>query len=390
MKKLLSVILMVTLVLSLAACGGEKGEKGEQTKDFETLKAEYQTKTPEELLSEHVKDTAKATDEEIAALVKTAVYGEINENYVFESNITDEALGLLQEEGVDGAYATDYAKNLLDDEDKMVRAYVYDSFSTYIPLDDEEIENYLLEKVKAETDPTVIACILRGLSNALSERPEFADYAVTYTQNEDPVLRYWAVYALGFYRLDDNEKYVDAMIPLLKDSDADVAELACGEIGGFGSEKAVEPLAAVLADETLVDIHSAATDSLEELWMNFPFYDGTSEAAYRAHMAYLNSDSENPEIPSWLSVSSIKNPGGGYEDWKEQSTYFSVDELITTLTKIVSDKGVDSLTRTTAIQGIGAFGTAENLEALKAIVAGDEEESYLMTTIESELEEKNQ
>ena len=301
MKKLLAVILMVPLVLSLVACGGEKDKK---TKDFETLKAEYQAKTAEELLSEHVKDTSQATDEEITSLVKTAVYGEINEKYVFESNITDKALDILQEKSVKSAYATNYAKNLLDDEDKIVRAYVYDSFSTYIPLDDKEIENYLIEKIKAETDTAVVACILHGLSNALSERPEFADYAVTYTQNEDPVIRYWATYALGFYRPDDNEKYVDAMIPLLKDSNSEVSELACGEIGGFGNEKAVEPLAAVLADEALADIHGAAADSLEELWMNFPFYDGTSEAAYRAHMAYLNSDSENPDIPDWRSISS--------------------------------------------------------------------------------------
>ena len=34
------------------------------------------------------------------------------------------------------------------------------------------IENLLIEKVKTETDNTVIACALNGLKNALSERSE--------------------------------------------------------------------------------------------------------------------------------------------------------------------------------------------------------------------------
>ena len=44
------------------------------------------------------------------------------------------------------------------------------------------------------------------------------------------------------------------------------------------------------------------------------------------------------------------------------------------------------LTRTTAIQKIGKFGTVENLEALKGMAAGD---SNLIDTIESAIADKN-
>ena len=390
MKKLLALILAGMMVFSLAACGGDdkndgKGD-GAETASFEELKAEYQSKTPEDLISENIKDKTKPSAEEIAALVKTGIYGEMSEKNIFEHNITDEALRLLTDEDIDDAYATSFYKDLIDSDDKLVKAFVYDCFADFIPLDDKELEDDLIEHVKSETDNIVIACALNGLKNALSERSEFVDYAIECTQNEDPVIRYWAAMAIGFYRMEDNDKCVDALIPLMNDSDTEVAKMACKEIGGFGNEKAVEPLSAVLADEAKVDLHGSATDSLEDLWMGYPSYEGTSEAAYRAYMAYLNTDSEYPDIPAWISVASMTNPGGKYEEWKTNSTYFNVTEVIATLTKIVGDAGVDGLTRSTAIQRIGAFGTVADLEALKAVVAGDES---LISDIDSAIAEKN-
>lgn len=372
MKKLLSVILACIMIFSFAGCG---------SKD---IAAEYANMTAEELISETIKDRANPTDEEIAALVATAAYATINEQNVFDDNITDEAIGILTQEMVKPAMPINYAAKLLDSEDVLVRAFIYDSFASYTPLESEELENILIEKVKAETDKVAIACALRGLANALSERIEFATFAASCADNEDASVRYWAANAIGFYRLEDNDVCVDAIIKLVKDPDTDVAKEACKEAGNFGNDKVVPVLAEILADEALVDIHGSATEALQELWMGYPFYKGKSEAAYRAHLAYLTTDTTNPKIPAWTAISSITNPGGQFEEWKASASYFNASELVAALSKVVCDADADKLAKTTAIQKIGAYGTKAELETLKAAVTDDS----LISKIDSEISKK--
>lgn len=394
MKKLLALVLALTMIFTLAACGGtekttsgaEKTTSGvEKSDESNKLQANYESMTDEELIKETIKDRANPTDEEIAALVGTGAYATVGENNIFEENITNEAIDTLTQEMVKPAMPINYAKKLLDSEDVLVRAFIYNSFADYTPLDDEELENLLIDKATAETDKVAVACALNGLKNALSERSEFADFAAECAKHEDASIRYWSAMVLGFYRLDDDEKYVDAMISLMQDSDVEVAKYACKKAGSLNSEKVVATIETILADETLVDLHGPATEALQELWMGYPFYKGTSEAAYRAHLAYLNTDSTNAKVPSWLAISSITNPGGEFENWKAASTYFKAEELVAALSKIVCDADVDKLAKTTAIQKIGAFGTKEELEALKAAVTGDD---TLVSKIDSEISKK--
>ena len=278
-----------------------------------------------------------------------------------------------------------YASKLLDSEDVLVRAFVYDSCMDYAPLDNDSLENLLIEKVKAETDKVAVSCGLRGLANALSERAEFAEFAVACADNGDAAIRYWAANALGFYRLEDNEACVDAMMKLIKDSDKEVAKEACKEAGNFGNEKVVPTLVEVLSDEALVDIHGSATESLQKLWMGYPLYKGNSEAAYRAHLAYLTTNTTNPKIPAWTGISSITNPGGKFEEWKATAPYFNAGELVAALSAVACDADADKLAKTTAIQKIGAFGTKEELESLKASVSGDDS---LVSKIDAEIAKK--
>lgn len=374
MKKILALLLVLIMALTLASCGGSKD-----------IGADYANMTAEELIKATIKDRTNPTDEEIAALIGTAAYIGIDEKNVFEDNITDEAIGILTKEMVKPAQPINYAEKLLDNEDMLVRAFIYDSFMDYTPLEDETLENLLVEKVKAETDKVAISCALRGLANALSERIEFATFAASCADNEDAAVRYWAANALGFYRLEDNEICVDAIIKLIKDSDTEVAKEACKEAGNFGNEKVVPILEEVLSDEALVDIHGSATEALQKLWMGYPLYEGKSEAAYRAHLAYLTTDTTNPKIPAWTAISSIKDPGGKFEEWKSAAPYFNESELVAALSAVVCDADADKLAKTTAIQRIGAFGTKEDLEALKAAVAGDDS---IVSKIDSEIAKK--
>jgi len=373
MKKILAGFLACVMLLSLAACG---------SKD---IAADYANMTAEELISELIKDRANPTDEEIAALIGTAAYITIGEQSVFEDSITEEAINILTREMVQPAMPINFAAKLLESEDMLVRAFVYDSFADYTPLEDADLENLLIEKVKAETDDVAIACALKGLANALSKRIEFATFAASCADSANAGVRFWAANALGFYRLDDNDVCVEAIMKLVKDADVDVAKEACKEAGSFGNDKVVAVLSEILADETKVDLHGSATEALQDLWMGYPFYEGKSEAAYRAHIAYLNTDTTNPKIPAWTAISSITNPGSDFDEWKTATPYFNASELVAALSKIVSDADVDKLAKTTAIQKIGAYGTKAELEALKAAVAGDDS---LVSKIDSEIAKK--
>ena len=238
MKKLLALLLALTMVFTLAACGGgekaggggEKAGGGENTGGNDKFQEKYASMSAEDLIKETIKDRANPTDEEIAALIGTGVYATVGEKNVFEDNITNEAIDTLTQEMVKPAMPINYAKKLLDSENVLVRAFIYNSFADYTPLDDEELENLLIEKATAETDKVAVACALNGLKNALSERSEFADFAVECAKHEDASIRYWTAMVLGFYRLDDDEKYVDAMITLMQDSDTEVLLITAQEV----------------------------------------------------------------------------------------------------------------------------------------------------------------
>ena len=115
MKKLLSVILAGLMVLSLAACGGEKTNNNEnnhnnennqnqieavQPDDFEKLKTEFQKKTAEDLVKECFADKANPTAQEFAKLYENYAFLDVNEEYDFDSkNVIADAVKLIKDGG---------------------------------------------------------------------------------------------------------------------------------------------------------------------------------------------------------------------------------------------------------------------------------------------------
>lgn len=365
---LLSVLLMVTV---FTACGEEKAEKGKEPAkevSFEELKAEYAEKTAEDLLK-GIKDRSNPTLDEYVELLNTYAYVDYTDTHEFVENATTEAIYTLQDEGATLPYATEFAPILLESDNINVRAYAYESFSGYVPIEDnEELTALLKEKAKTETDPFVISCVLKGLSNALSDDPEFGEYLVTQVDNENARNRYWLAYALGFVRYEDNEKQVDAIIKLMQDSDVEVKKMALKEAGGFYNEKVIDPIVEVLNDDAAFDCHGDAVDSLVDLWFDFPFHENTSEAAYKATMDYLKKSSDNENIPYWTAVISFNTKGSEFDSWQEKATYFDVKEVVQVMTNIFKNENLDDLARKGAMTAISIYGTSEDVKALKATI----------------------
>ena len=155
MKKLLSVILAGLMVLSLAACGGEKTNNNEnnqnqtetvQSGDFEKLKTEFQKKTAEDLVKECFADKANPTAQEFANLYENYAFLDVNEEYDFDSkNVIADAVKLIKDGGAKTVNAAnpEVISYLINSKYDGARAYAYrqqssnnidTSASIYAPL----------------------------------------------------------------------------------------------------------------------------------------------------------------------------------------------------------------------------------------------------------------
>lgn len=406
-KKNPSRILLITaaclLAAGTAACKGkteetkartEEASEGREEKAAEAKKdgaeeLDYDNMTAEDLVKDLI-DKENLSDEEYLWLLSTYRYVPINDDLSIDyNNITTKAFSLLNDKGVGYGCSEESLKKLLASEYPQLRAEAYENMDSLFGISDEHKE-MAKEALKTERDPFVLCAGIRALGNEGGSDPEAAAFLLDMAKHEDPRVRSEAAVWIGSSWNKNMEGAVEAEITMMNDPDEEVASNACRYCGGLGDDRVVEPLQAILNDDERYEDHGECIASLTELWLDYPFHENTSEAAYRACMEYYRRTPRSENVPFWTTIS---EPGNISEDrfsaWREKATYYDPAELISVMTELALDPAVNWIGRGGAFDVIKAHGGKEALEALKPQVDAltDENASLVQSSFEEKLKD---
>ena len=402
MKKFLAIFLAILMVATLAACGG--GGETPETPDapdateapvageVHGIKVEaYATMTADDLIAKLIKDKTAPTVEEYTALIETIELAELDERFNFADNATNDALVQLNSDGATLPNILDCANAVIANDSAKVRAYYYSRLGNAFFDDTTAYYAPIKAKVISETEPIAIAYAFRYLASNFRSDAEFCDFVLANKDNENFMVRKWFSSAVTFLQPADKTPFVDAVIELLGDGDADVVTEAALNCGALEDDRLVEPLAKILKDENLADVHDDALTSLIRMWYNYPAHDNYSEAAYKATMDYLKGDYASADLPSLLGLSKMANKGTKFDAWAAEATYVNSDEIVEAAKNIFEDEAKARLVRTQCISIIGVFGDKADLEALQATIdkveSASDKSSY-QSKLDAELAKK--
>lgn len=398
MKKFLAIFLAILMLFSLAACGG--GGETPETPDAPVAaddevhgikKDAYAALTADDLISKLIKDKAAPTVEEYTALIETIELAELDERFNFADNATNDAFLQLKSDGATLPNILDCANAIIANDSAKVRAYYYSKLGNV--FFDESTAYYapIKTKVLAETEAIAIAYAFRYLASNFRSDAEFCNFVLSHKDNENVMVRKWFSSAVTYLQPADKTPFVDAVIELLGDEDADVVTEAALNCGTLEDDRLVEPLAKILKDENLADAHDDALTSLIRMWYDYPAHDNYSEAAYKATMDYLKGDYASADLPNWLGLSKMATKGTKYDAWAAKATYVNNDEIVEAAKNIFEDEAKAKLVRTQCISIIGVFGDKADLEALQATIDKVEsatDKSSYQSKLDAELAKK--
>ena len=144
------------------------------------------------------------------------------------------------------------------------------------------------------------------LANEASKDPEIASFVLDTLKNENAALRKSVIVYLCNSKNKNLDGLVDALIELMNDPDENVRKNAYEYSGNLGDERIIAPITEMLKNPEEKDFHYKGIKGLVALWYNYPFYENTSEAAYRATMDYLKTQ-VSEDIPVREAVTSFNS-----------------------------------------------------------------------------------
>ena len=400
-RKIISMLLIASMiVISTTSCGKEKPAedkkvsagtektKSTNTQDYEpagVTKKEYQNMTVQDLL-DRIKDLENVTEDEAVELVSTFAYVDYDEEFERVENITDEALEMIRDEGGSLPDDESFLETLITSENSKVRAYGFGELGGFLS---DTLGKTVKETLDKETDQVVLYAAIDSLSSC-GEDPYFAKFFIKMAENENPRIREEAAFAIGNRWSIGAEGMEETITKLMEDEDEDVRATACSRAGELANDELLEPLMEILNDPDRIDLHDECFESLMTMWLDAPFYNNMSEAAYRATIDYLSTTPRTEGIPSWDCVFRLCNiDEEDLDEWKTKATYYDSDEICNIMIDILADPEADWLARNQAIGVILTIGSDTQKEKLKSTVEGltDDEASYLQEQYAEAIEE---
>mgnify|MGYP004581289591 CR=1 FL=1 len=346
-------------------------------------------------------DCSAVTEESLIASVKGATATEDESIAIFEAlqccKIDDKlernskecevtrAIEALDKDKKKLVRTTKVADKLVKHPSNIVRAYPLERYATFWGKKAENVDA-MAKAYADEKDPYVLKSIAQYAASSANDSQELGNLFKSMLKNDNDIVRNKAVGALGSPHAVKVEGVVDALTPMINDSNIDVAKRACEGIGRLHDDKAVEPIVAALNDEAKSDIHGSCLKGLQWLWLDFPSHESTSEAAYKASLDYLNKTPRSEKVPAWIVVGAFNSISASkINAWKDKATYYKPADLVAAYSAIVKDTATDWRARQAALKGIAVHGTKADVEALRASIEADPKKTVLQSTFDKAL-----
>ena len=372
MKKILLAVLLVAILL-LSACVSALGASADGI-----TAEEYASMTPEELLAKlDFANPEDLTAEEYIRLADTYRFVEIDYQKLVLTNtwsITDQVRENLVK--FSAADHPEYMPMLMGSEYPQVRAVGYEQVFGVLGADADDLDA-AVNALAAETDPYCLYVAVKGVGNEMRTRKEIADFIFRMADHENPLIRKRAAKYIGSRLAAEVEGTTEKIIAMMADEDQDVRGAACQVAGDQQNEAVIEPLVAILNNPEEAKIHWAAVYGLSTLWLDYPYHEHASEAAYRATMDYYSAGPRTGDVPAWAGISGFNMINDRkFSEWPGKGTWFDADAFFSVMADVIADPDMNRLGKEPAMKAILAL-CPEKWPELEAVMGGVEDEKVL-------------
>ena len=382
MKKLF--VCALASLLALSACG-KKADENKADEAKTEAKAEAPKMDCSGVNVDAIKALAKFEDKNGKKYFTADSYVEILSKYPccqidaekLELNknecVVSEALKQIgKENSARTPDAKDIVGKLIKSDYPIVRAEGY-KFINSIFDDNSPNAEIGKEAIQNEKDPYALKILAQELTFSGDKAPFVGEAMIRMTKHENALVRKEAVASLCHSSYAEVNGALDAIIALMSDSNEDVAGTACRGAGDHGNEKVIEPITKILNDNSKANIHGECVNGLSRLWLDSPFYEHRSEAAYKATMDYFKKTPRTSEIPNWLALGVINSItiNDSFAKWKQEATFFNQDEFTSVMSDLIKDENFgSSVAKGAAMKAIATMGGKAELEKIGKMIEG--------------------
>lgn len=222
-----------------------------------------------------------------------------------------------------------------------------------------------------EKDPQVLQAFIRTVWNDGAKNPKVAKFLIESADHAEKDVRLQAVYAISSSWNKDMKGGPEKLAKVAQnDKELKVRQAAC-EYGGKLGNKAMLPVIEKFTAKEDKEMYSACMKGLLQMFFQYPFYETTSDAAYKLFVKRLASP-HGPDAPPWTVMGEFAKYGDDKNEklatWKKKATWFKVADVKKAMMGVVSDKKTNWMARTGAIESLVGLGaTKAELEGLKKL-----------------------
>ncbi|MBR2752075.1 MAG: HEAT repeat domain-containing protein [Clostridiales bacterium] len=322
----------------------------------ELTKEKYDAMTPEELLAAlDIKDPQNLTEDEYFRLLETYRFCDLDyEKMEMASNNspTKEAIKLVKKLSIDKVM-----DKLLDSEYPQVRGYGLASLQGLFGVNDNSMAK-ALAVLETESDDYCLYCATSGLMNEMKNDPKVADFIFKMADHEKARIRVRAAIAIGNSWSRGVDGTVEKITEMMNDPDIDVQKSALANSGKLHDEAVIEPIVAILNDESRAKVHGDAIRGLSWMWLDYPSHESTCEAAYKATLDYYSKTPRTKDVPAWSGISNfnmVSEKNMEESKWRENATYFNADEFTKVMADLIADPDANWLSKEPAMKAVLAL-----------------------------------
>lgn len=221
-----------------------------------------------------------------------------------------------------------------------------------------------------EKDPQVLQAFIRTVWNDGAKNPKVAAFLIKMSDHAEKDVRLQAVYALSSSWNRDMKGGAEKLAKVAQnDKETKVRAAAC-EYGGKLGSKVMLPVLDKYTAKFDKDMYSACMKGLLAMFYQYPFYETTSQEAYKLFLKRLNATPRTADMPPWTVTGEFSKHGDAKSEkltaWKAKATWFKDADVRKALSSIVSDKKANWMGRTGAVESLVGLGaTKADLEGLK-------------------------
>ncbi len=361
------------------------GKKTDENAQAEPAGIDCAKETQEALIASVKGD--KPTEEETLHIIETLQCCKIDDKLNIDKDCpTMKAIAALEKDKKTLLTTPEIAEKAAKHESNAVRAYPASRFGNFWGSKPENVDA-VAKAYANEKDPYVLKTLAGKVRGVMNRSQDLGKIIIGLLKSDNDIVRSAAVDSLASPNANQVDGVIDALIPMFNDPNPDIAKKVCTDIGRMGDDKIVEPIVAILNDESKAEMHGACINGLQFRWLDYPNHESTSEAAYKASLDYLNKTPRSENVPAWTAVSKFNSINDKKIDaWKQKATYYKPADLVAAFSAIAKDTSTDWRARQAALNGIAIHGKKADVEALRASIEADPRKNVLQSTFDKALD----